>query len=250
MLKKSLIVCAMLVLGAAAVNAENIKADIQYSPMNISMKVPCNTADMTMPVMKLGVEGNVYRGAKLGLHYETTLGKGDGSFGWGTNPSVNNVGLTDVSYSNFEINAKLPLSGDKWAKDYASTSTRENNFYFNFGYKWNTLKSKVHPHVGGAFDKAWEEGNGWGIGLGYDGYFLGKFGFNALAMYYPSMTSTVGVAPYDSSSYNTFLYRLGVKYDINNACSVKLGYEGENHNYKNDIHVQYNGVVFGLEGRW
>ena len=251
MLKKCLMIAsAILFMSTVSAQAENIKANIQYSPMNIKMKVPCNTATLTAPVFKLNAEGNVYRGAKLGIHYEGTLGKGDGSFGYGTSPALVNAHITNLSYSNFELNAKLPLQSEKWANGYTSAGTRENNFYATLGYKWNSLKSTIESPLMSKRDKSWEEGNGWGIGLGYDGYFSGKFGMNALLMYYPSMTSSVGEAPYDISSFNSFVYRLGLKYDLAESYSATFGYEGENHSYKNGLHIDYNGVVFGLEGRW
>jgi len=251
MLKKCLmIVSALLFMGAASANAENIKADLQYSPMNIDMKVACNTATITAPVYKLNLEGNVYRGAKLGIHYEGTMGKGDGSFGNVADSVCVNANVTNVTYSNFEINAKLPLQGEQWAKDYSSSGTRENNFYLNLGYKWNTLKTEVGSPTFPKTSIFGEEGSGWGIGLGYDGYFSGRFGFNALVMYYPSMSASAGERLYYSTNFDTLVYRLGVKYDLAEHYSVTLGYEGENHSYKNGIHVNYDGVVFGLEGRW
>ena len=251
MLKKCIIaLSAVLMFGLAQASADNIKAEIQYSPMNVNYACPCNSGTLSIPTFKLGLEGNVYRGLKLGLSYQGNLGEGNGNFHTGPLEMYNNTSVTDVSYSNFELNLKFPLDGKKWASNYTSSGARENNFYFNLGYKNNSLTTTFHPRGYASETRDMEKGNGIGFGLGYDGYFAGKWGFNAAVNYYPSMNSSA-IYPFDTS-YNSWVYRLGVSYDLNETFGVKVGYEGENHSYKDvdNTYVNYNGIVFGVNARW
>lgn len=248
MLKRAfLIFSALFFVFAVNANAENIKADLKYSPMTAELSCPCSKANVDIPVFKLGLEGNVYRGIKLGLHYEGNLGKGDGNFDASRITPLSNTSITDVSYSNFEIAAKFPLDGRKWAADY-TPAPREDNFYAALCYKNISLKADLHPIGFVNYSRDLEKANGIGFGLGYEGYFSDRFGFNAELSYYPSMNSSAE-APMDNS-FRNWVYRLGLKYDFNQQYSVTLGYEGESHNYDGGDSADYKGVVFGLQARW
>ncbi len=242
-----LVITLFAAVSFTAVHAENIKAELQYSPMEVHVNCDCNSGKVDLPVYKLGVEGKVYRGVKLGVHYEGTLSNGDGNFEVGKWTELNHTPITDVTYSNFEVFAKLPLDGRKWAQSY-EPSERENNFYGMIGYKNVKLEANMHPWGAYPVKRYFEKADGIGFGLGYDGYFSDKFGFNALFNYYPSMNASAPV-PMDGSI-NNWVYRLGLRYDINQTFGVTAGYEGESHYYDNKSGAFYKGIVFGVQGRW
>lgn len=248
MFKKVFTVLSLLLLtSAVSVSAEDLRAEIKYSPVQVDVHCDCNNGKIDIPVYKLGLEGRLYRGAKLGLRYEGSISEGDGHFDVGNRPALNHTAITNVTYSNFEIYAKLPFDRRKWSDRYQE-SDRENNFYGNLLYKNTTLETMYHPRTRASFKRFFEKASGMGVGLGYDGYFSDKLSFETQVNYFPSMSSSA--PPPMEASFKDWAYKFNLRYDFNNSFGVTAGYEGESHYYKNNASTYYRGIVFGLQGRW
>ncbi|MDQ7826765.1 MAG: hypothetical protein RDV48_28465 [Candidatus Eremiobacteraeota bacterium] len=216
---------------------DNLKIELKYSPMNLAGD---NGISADLACFKAGVEARVYRGMKIGVGYQGASG-GGGTFLGRSN--------SNVDYSNIDAYVKLPMNLASLSNSYntSSPTPAENDFFFTLGYKWHALNSSGSPLNQG---RTWENGNGVGVGIGYDGYFEGV-GLYVLGAYYPSMNanSVPNAVAGASYTFKDYVYKAGLKFKLRENIGILVGYEGETHEYSNGT-LRYSGAVGGLEFRF
>jgi hypothetical protein len=225
----------LIVLPAMAQEYENDNFNIEfnYSPLNISGGSGFSS-DLTMFNVK--AEARIYRGLKI-VASDCFANGGSGSF--------NGITQANVNYNDFEAYLKVPMNLASLSNDYnrGGPGVAENPFFFTIGWKNHSLTSNGQP-LNKSFD--WENGNGFGLGVGFDAMFEG-IGIDGLVAYYPSMNASnvPNAVPGVSYSFKDLVYRAALKFKLRENIDAHIGYRGENHSYAN-TDINYSGVYGGV----